>query len=391
MLRAVPVEGVQRHEQLRLTFNKTTALVGKEKVQACRYLGELCLALQEHDFALVAYDAAIEIEPRDCLALIGRGDVLFLRNAYAKALDDYTKAIESGAPDDPGTQALLPYIRRGFTYCRLERFDDALSDFRVAYAITPLRSIAAIAAGFSKGGLTSGARDQRIRDGVFTLCDLAIEQHPHSGEAFVSAAHIAAEFGDFNRASRNFETAAAIGGRSSALLYRLAELALARGDYTRHRQICHELIERYAATDDVQTSQDVLYPCFVVPNALEDYGPAVALARRVLQKTPGNGRVSFALGGILLRSGQYEEARVHLLSGIESTVDEQGAPIQGPYLLAIAHHHLGEPGQAQHWLHRGNQYPKERVLTRKNWRFRMNVELLTQEATQLIAPTVPEL
>ena len=90
-------------------------------------------ALDEED-ALAAEDAfvaVLQLDPDDPVALIGMGEAALLRDDFHTGIDYLSRGLEV-LPED--TRAL---ISRGIGYAKLERWEEARSDFELAVSLDP--------------------------------------------------------------------------------------------------------------------------------------------------------------------------------------------------------------------------------------------------------------
>lgn len=84
-----------------------------------------------HYAALISYDRALALNPKQSEAHYGRGLTYFLEGKYEEAVAEFTKAIELG--DEDGVY----HCQRGEAYTALERHAEAVDDFSEAIKINP--------------------------------------------------------------------------------------------------------------------------------------------------------------------------------------------------------------------------------------------------------------
>jgi len=137
-----------RQKLLPIALDGVGLLEPKNQVQAFHRIGNMFVVVDEFPSAFCAYNEALAIEPRNCRVLISRGETYFRQGDYELALADQSSAIEYGGINDPVNRDFCVHVRRGFTYCRLEKFDEALADFRTAYGAYPLLTMKRIQRGF---------------------------------------------------------------------------------------------------------------------------------------------------------------------------------------------------------------------------------------------------
>ena len=91
------------------------------------------------------------------------------------------------------------------------------------------------------------------------------------------------------------------------------------------------------------------WTCALGPQAVDDYGPAIALAERLRAAQPKNQMIATALGALLFRAGKFEQAATRLTEASQLDKDPRSSPIYTWYFLAMAHHRLGHAAEAKTW------------------------------------------
>jgi tetratricopeptide (TPR) repeat protein len=89
---------------------------------------DLYAEIGRHDLALKDYNKTIELKPNSQSAYMDRGEYFAKYDKHAQAIKDYTKAIKL----DPG---LEPYVKRGWSYFKLGKFNLAHKDYNTAIAL----------------------------------------------------------------------------------------------------------------------------------------------------------------------------------------------------------------------------------------------------------------
>lgn len=74
-------------------------------------LGTVHLALQDLDRALECFEAALKVDPNDVAALVYRGEIRLNRKKTRAAADDFTRAMQVGADDDPFVERARRLLR----------------------------------------------------------------------------------------------------------------------------------------------------------------------------------------------------------------------------------------------------------------------------------------
>lgn len=107
------------------------AAVGGTVAANCVESGDLLLKKGEYVSALAAYEKAIESEPRNAMAYLGRARVRFLAEQDEMALADVDKAFELSPNSAPA------YELRAWLRCAFNDYEGALADIDKAIALQP--------------------------------------------------------------------------------------------------------------------------------------------------------------------------------------------------------------------------------------------------------------
>jgi tetratricopeptide (TPR) repeat protein len=190
-------------------------------------------------------------------------------------------------------------------------------------------------------------------------------------------------------AAREFATNPGDAG-PRAVLYPQALISLILHDQPAYRRVCAAVLDQSAANDQ-QFNRNWTIPvwtCVISPDAVDDYGPIVELARELVRRTPESQASAFELGAVLYRAGQFHEAleALHAANGIE------GKPKASPraliwYFLSLAHSAAGLADEAQSWFGRAEESIVKALADRKtedgrglSWEDPRVFELLRTEA-----------
>jgi tetratricopeptide (TPR) repeat protein len=98
-------------------------------------LAQRCLAESRYEEAIIAFTAAIGIEPRSTEAYLGRADAYSALERYEEAIEDYTVVVDL----EPAMEA--PYLGLSKTYLALGDEDRALKALEAGYSATGSESI----------------------------------------------------------------------------------------------------------------------------------------------------------------------------------------------------------------------------------------------------------
>jgi tetratricopeptide (TPR) repeat protein len=120
--------------------------------------GNAYATLHRYDEALADFDMALQAEPRNLPALLGRANLNYASRRLTASLEDYTRIIEA----DP--HSAMAYFKRGNIHLDLREFGSAVSDYSESLELDPNqpavllnRSIAAA----RLGRRSDAAKDQR--------------------------------------------------------------------------------------------------------------------------------------------------------------------------------------------------------------------------------------
>lgn len=84
---------------------------GAKDAFAHTMLGTIYLALKDQVRALSLFQLALEIDPDDVSALVYRGEIRLNRGKVKAAVEDLTRAMNLGAPDDPFVERASRLLR----------------------------------------------------------------------------------------------------------------------------------------------------------------------------------------------------------------------------------------------------------------------------------------
>jgi tetratricopeptide (TPR) repeat protein len=216
-----------------------------------------------------------------------------------------------------------------------------------------------------------------------------IDDYVHSQQEEVAARSFAAdalvELAWYDRAAAHLEAAYGSGRAGYYVHYQRAVLALLQEDGPAYRRACRAAMAAVpagGAEPEPNGWAFTAYLCSLAPGGLDDYEPAVQLARRALAQHPGSGHCRFVLGVALFRAGQYDEARTNLAACLETNEDPQASHAFSPWVLAMAEQRLGHPDPAQRWHARGCAVAK--TAPYYNWRYQTIARALWAESRRAV-------
>jgi serine/threonine protein kinase len=383
VLNDIPVPAAKRQALLVTVLSRLSELDPADRVKAFQNAGNQFVKMNQYPAAISAFNEGLSLDPKNPGILVSRGDVYFRQKEYQKAATDYSAAIENQRPNDPAS--VLAFVHRAFARCRLEQFEPALADFRAAFDAAPEPTLKMIGEGFRDTYVLPAPHapfDQRLHAGIDALFDRYVADQQQSEAARLFCADYLGMMKQYDSARKHHEAIVASGATSFMPHYSLAILALERGDQVAHRQVCAAMVARSAIAPDDEYTSFTAWCCGLGPGALDDYTEIIETARRSLAKRPTSGQRLQILGLLLLRAGQYEEARQWLAKAIAAQDDRQGSQLYSRYYLALANHRLGRVEDAQKNLRAALSMGQAYF----SWRFQVQHQLIRREAKQLIEP-----
>ena len=339
--------------------------------------------------ALSDYSKACELTHNASPDLIRkRADMLVLLGRESEALElvkeDLEPLILNAASDERMVEALRS---RGSFYKSLGKSELAIADFSRAIELKPEQS--------------SYYRDRgdyyREQDKYkLALADLnkAIELLTDDGdlEAYISRAALFVNMEQFDKAITDYEKYVELSSNSLSnyTSYQGALFSIAGNDMLRYQELCQKMLINFADLDEALATHFTAWACALAPNAIEDYTSAIQLARHAVEQEPDNQQHLNGLGAILMRSGQYDAAKVELEMALAAGESDNTSSNYIRYFLAMTEHHLERKQAAEDQLLTANtEATKELEDTEKPpaWNRKLTLELLRKEAEVLIQVT----
>ncbi len=201
---------------------------------------------------------------------------------------------------------------------------------------------------------------------------------------------------DWPQSAREFAQARRLMPDQSLIWNFEAISQLAAGDGDAYRRLCGEMLERFAATQDPRTAQNIVFACVLQSNAVPDPAQLIPGARVAARMHHGNSRV---IGAACCRAGQYDEAVRQLTESARLNLPRSWEWC----FLAMAHHHLGHTAEAQRclqsaalWIAEADRTtpvdPRHCLLAWGGFTERFEFPLLYAEAAALIGDgnSIPE-
>jgi tetratricopeptide (TPR) repeat protein len=203
------------------------------------------------------YSRAIEANPKNISAYIGRGSFYYDLGEYELAITDFTVALKLDSLDDE------IYNDRGNAFRRLGEHDLAMSDFNRALELDPQDA----GTYNSRGNAYADLGDYDLALGDY---DRAIELSPDFDEAYNNRALVHSALGDFESALSDHNRSIEIDPLDSLAHYNRANVYADMGDYDRAIEDLN-----YAIELDPEKATPYLNRGFY-NNFLENYDSAMA-------------------------------------------------------------------------------------------------------------------
>jgi serine/threonine protein kinase/formylglycine-generating enzyme required for sulfatase activity/Flp pilus assembly protein TadD len=178
-----------------------------------------------------------------------------------------------------------------------------------------------------------------------------------------------------------------------------AALRLQLGDVEGYRRVCREMLARFRQTSDPGTADRTAKTCLLRPDAVADLEPVVRLAEQAItgtEKHPAYRWYLMARGMADYRQGQFARVIERLEKGNRGDIDAYRAATTS-LLLAMAHHRLGQGGEARQALARARELAEQRLPKPEKgeplggaWDDWIRFQVLRREAEGLLGGAEPE-
>ena len=151
-----------------------------------------------------------------------------------------------------------------------------------------------------------------------------------------------------------------------------------------YRDHCGSILEIFGNSHIGEECYMTAWACALIPNGLDDYTNAIAVAQRAVDSSPEAQRYLLGLGAILMRAGDYERSKVELEKAIIASANEKTSRSYVEYFLAMTEFHLGNVDSARQHLLAANVQADKELSDSPPWNRKLTLELLRDEATELI-------
>jgi serine/threonine-protein kinase len=227
----------------------------------------------------------------------------------------------------------------------------------------------------------------------------AIQLEQENGWLWMYRGWAYADLEQWDKASADFVKAQECKPPFDMVWYSRAMVCLHDRDLAGYRQICADLLQRFAKAQNAGGGQTT-WTCLLSPSAGVDAAQLVSLAEKPLaNRYKGHWEVS-QLGMALYRAGRYDEATKRLTEASVLNADPYRTNMLYTwFFLAMAHHRLGHADQAHRWLEKATQGMDEALKAAAgppgnstiapgtippNWNRKLTLQLFRREAEELI-------
>jgi superkiller protein 3 len=344
-------------------------------------------ALGRYEEALAANDEVIRnckvLDITSCWHFEARGKILKKLGRYEEAIAAWDKAAEL-APFRP-----YSFKWRSELKFRLGRYGEALADISRSLELNPgdLSALTWIAPVEARA-----CPDPAFREGLLRLADAAVARPGAPAAAWTARGRLKAELLGPAEALPDLAAAAAKedAGHFGRYLHALA--CLDSGDLPAYRGACRDLLTRFANAAP-EAAVFAAWTCALAPNAVDDYAPAVAAARRAAEASPKDADAAKTHAALLYRSGRFDEAAGGLEAVLAMPKIDATHAAYARFFLAMARARLGDVesarasfDEAARWTDAATATPEAQAAANLTWNRAATLALLRREAAALLAP-----
>lgn len=195
--------------------------------------------------------------------------------------------------------------------------------------------------------------------------------------------YLRAQRGEWAEAANAFTHAAELIPHD-ALTRRTHALALLSGGREEQfKAACRQMLDRFLTTDNPEDAEAVARTCVLLPGAVSDFEPCLAMARRALTSGSHKALYRTTLGAVLRRVGRYDEA----VSELEKLPTSPGGAglLGGPLLRAMASFQQHESVESRQALSAAMNLVRQALKSLPiSWQEKVELRQLLGEADTLL-------
>jgi tetratricopeptide (TPR) repeat protein len=236
--------------------------------------------LGRYDEAREHLDRYLAENPNDAHGHVRYGEWHHAQHQYEQALERFNQAIRRYQ-----TGEWWWYKRRADSLFRLERFDEALADLRMARKLKPhdLSTLVWIAP-----QAIADCPHKAFQEGMLDLAAEAVANSENPSGVRRARIPLYLALGERDKARADFAALLAPDNKQHYDHYTHALLCLMLQDQAKYRESCRTMLQRLGETDDPLAANFTAWTCALLPNAVDDYSTALALANKAAAAQPEN-------------------------------------------------------------------------------------------------------
>jgi len=292
-------------------------------------LGNVYRALGKYDEAIAAYQRAIQLDPKVAAPHNGLGNVYRALGNYDEALAAYQRAIQLDPKD------ALPHNGLGNVYDDLDRYDEALAAYQRAIQLDPKDA-------YPHNGLGNVYRALGRYDEAIAAYLRAIQLDPKYAAPHNNLGLVYYQLGKYDEAIAAYQRAIQLDPKFAYPHNGLGNVYSDLGRYD-------EAIAAYQRA--IQLDPKYAAPHHGLGNVYDDlgkYDEAIAAYQRAIQLDPKDARSHNNLAGVFANLGRFDEARREYNERIRLAPENPFTPLVA---LGVLARHQGLPESDEHFQH----------------------------------------
>ena len=244
---------------------------------------------RDNDRAIQDYDRGIQLDPKNAAAYRNRGAAYGSKGDYDRSIQDYDQSIRLDPKD------AVAYVGRGVAYKSKGDYDRAIQDYDQAIQLDPANA----APYFSRGDAheSKGEHDRAIED-----YDQGIQLNPKFAFTFVNRGDIYSGNGDYDRAIQDYDQSIQLNPTNTNAYVSRGAAYASKGEHDRAIQDYDQAIQLDPKDALAYVSRGLAYANKGDPDrAIQDYDQAIRL-------NPANANAYVGRGDAYERKGDPARA-----------------------------------------------------------------------------------
>ena len=202
-----------------------------------------------------------------------------------------------------------------------------------------------------------------------------------------------AELGRWEEASDELSQIAEMYPLDHRLWYQLALTQLAAGDHQGHEKTVATMLANHQSSSNPTAVEQAAWAAVLQPTRETNWRAALRLGLSVAESQADPRLADVAVGTALYRGARFQNA-VEWMTELcgEESINNEFSPVYGWFILAMAHHQLGQYQQAQHWFGEASRRCQEELDGQEvvPWNRRFTLNWLQKEAELTLQQPVAE-